>query len=129
MVSPGQNLVSSIAASNDCPWTLSSSPRSAVMRFRITLAVLLLSLFGPEVAWGQETQELPPPARPVKALDAGQLAGRQARALYGLAMLRLHGDRLIEAARLLEEAEKLEPRAPAIPRALAALYATLGREA
>src|SRR5262245_54322416 len=64
------------------------------------------------------------PARPQTRQDEDH---REARALYGLAMLRQRQDRLVEAMRHLENATSLDPDAPAPHRALIPLYLALSR--
>jgi len=64
------------------------------------------------------------PARPLTQQEANR---RKALALYGLGILRLKQDRLVEATHLLEDARQLDGAAAAIQKALVPLYLALGR--
>ena len=68
-----------------------------------------------------------PPEPPQRLRTKEELAGRQAKMLYGVALLRLRNDSLLEAVKLLEQARSLDPEAAAIQRALIPLYAALQR--
>jgi tetratricopeptide (TPR) repeat protein len=59
---------------------------------------------------------------------SSQFAGRQARTLFGLGVLRLHEDRLVEAAHLFQQAARLDPEAAPIWNRLVPLYLALGRD-
>src|SRR3989442_1592991 len=76
-------------------------------------------------------QELPgDQLKTVSAQDPanGQKADRrQARVLYGAALLNARNKRLLEAVCQLEEAWKLDPTAAPVARALVPLYLALGR--
>jgi tetratricopeptide (TPR) repeat protein len=72
-------------------------------------------------------QDAQKPFVPLHPLTQQDLARRKALALYGLGMLRLRQDRLVEATHILEEAVPFDPEAAAIQRALFPLYLALGR--
>jgi tetratricopeptide (TPR) repeat protein len=67
------------------------------------------------------------PFVPLRAQTREELAQREARKLYGLALIREHEDRLVEATRTLEEALQLDPEAPPLHKALIPLYVALSR--
>lgn len=64
------------------------------------------------------------PARPRTETEAKR---REARILYGVALLRQRQDRLLDAASTLEEAVKLDPQSASMHRALVPLYLALFR--
>lgn len=76
-------------------------------------------------------QELP--GNQLKTISAQSPANRQkedrrqARALYGAALLNARNKRLLEAVCQLEQARKLDPTAAPVARALIPLYLSLGR--
>jgi tetratricopeptide (TPR) repeat protein len=89
---------------------------------------LLLTMNGTTAA-GQ-APELGEPAAVLKLVRPPSRAERdqlEALKLYGLGVLRLHQDRLVEAARVFEEALHLDPAAAPVHRALISLYVALGR--
>jgi tetratricopeptide (TPR) repeat protein len=55
------------------------------------------------------------------------VARREARALYGLALVRIRRDCLVEGMHLLEEAIDLDPEAAPLHKALIPIYLALGR--
>ena len=85
-----------------------------------TAALLALALAAPARA------EPPEPAPPPDPARARRLE-REALALYGLAFLQQRQDRLLSAARTLEEAVRLDPEAVPPRLALVPLYGALGR--
>jgi tetratricopeptide (TPR) repeat protein len=56
-----------------------------------------------------------------------ELAQREALRLYGLAVIRIYQDRLVDAASLLEEARTLDPEAAPLAKALVPIYLALSR--
>jgi tetratricopeptide (TPR) repeat protein len=91
------------------------------------LSILLLMNVGLAAAQGPESGERPAVwnARPEPSRVEGDR--RQALELYGLGVLRLRQDRLVEALGILEEALKLDPVAAPVQRTLIPLYVALGR--
>ena len=91
------------------------------------LSLLTIPLLGAVL----KVQELPDDQlKTVSAQDPanGQKADRrQARVLYGAALLNARNKRLLEAVCQLEEAWKLDPTAAPVARALVPLYLALGR--
>jgi tetratricopeptide (TPR) repeat protein len=73
------------------------------------------------------TTDRPTPLVPVHGLTRRDKDRREARKLYGLALLRQRQDQLLEATRALEEAVKLDPDAAVLHRALVPLYLSLSR--
>lgn len=67
------------------------------------------------------------PFVPLRPQTRQQLAQREARKLYGLALIRQYQDRLLEATRTLEDALHLDPEATPIYKALMPLLVALGR--
>lgn len=64
---------------------------------------------------------------PAGILTSADLARRESRTLYGLALIRQRQDRLVEATKLLEEARQIDGDSVPVLRALAPLYFALGR--
>jgi tetratricopeptide (TPR) repeat protein len=67
------------------------------------------------------------PYVPLHPQTRQELAQREARKLYGLALIREHQDRLLEATQTLEEALHLDPEATPIYKALIPLYIAFSR--
>lgn len=103
------------------------------MRLPICICLAMAWSLGMGVCWAQAQsefpQDLPTVLRPLKPLTKQELAQREARKVFGLALMRQREDRLIEATRLFEEARQLEPESAAIQRALIPLYLALSRQA
>ena len=96
--------------------------------------IVILSTLINLCAWAGEarTQELqakdrPTPARPVQPETREALARREAQKLFGLGLLRLREDRLLEAVKLLEEAEKIDPESLVIKKTIIPLYVAMSR--
>jgi len=64
---------------------------------------------------------------PLRPQTRQEIARREALELYGLALVRMHQDRLVDAARLLEEARTQDPEASAIHKSLTPVYLALSR--
>jgi tetratricopeptide (TPR) repeat protein len=93
-------------------------------------ALALLGLLA--LAAAAEGQVVPVTDRPTLLVPARGLTRhekdrREARKLFGLAMLRQRQDQLLEATRALEEAVRLDPDAAVLHRALVPLYLALSR--
>src|SRR5262245_31374322 len=95
-------------------------------RPRLVLPVVLACCV-PTVRAQDWTRPDPRPFKPARAQTKADRDRREARKLYGLAMLCQRGDQLVEATRLLEEAVTLDPDAATLQRALVPLYLALAR--
>src|SRR5690349_22516706 len=83
-------------------------------------ALLALALAAP-------ARPAPPPAPADAEADQARRLTREALTLYGVAVLQQRADRLVEAARTLEEAVRLDPEAVPPRLLLVPLYNALGR--
>jgi tetratricopeptide (TPR) repeat protein len=90
------------------------------MRSPFLAALLALGLIPPAPAQ-------PPDASPPPDPDRARRLTREAAVHYGLAVFQQRQDRLVEAARNLEEAVRLDPEAVPPRRLLVSLYNALGR--
>ena len=96
-------------------------------RFWLVFLILAAATGTRALAETPADQDAQKPFVPLHPLTQQDLARRKALALYGLGMLRLRQDRLVEATHILEEAVPFNPEAAAIQRALIPLYLALGR--
>lgn len=69
----------------------------------------------------------PTPFQPKQPPGQKELGRHEAHRLYGLALIQQREDRIVEAARTLEEARELDPDAAAVPKALVPYYLALCR--
>jgi tetratricopeptide (TPR) repeat protein len=74
-----------------------------------------------------EAGERPAVLKPLRDPSPAERGQVEALKLYGLGILRLHQDQLVEAARILEEARTQDPAAAPVYRTLITLYVALGR--
>jgi tetratricopeptide (TPR) repeat protein len=92
------------------------------------LALAILLSLAPLLPAQQAVVGDPPtPVAPLRPQTRQELDRREARKLFGLALLQQREDRLLEAVHTLEEALKLDPEAAALHRALIPLYLALCR--
>jgi tetratricopeptide (TPR) repeat protein len=80
-------------------------------------------------AWSQTATgaALPAAAKPLHSQGAHEENRREAQKLYGLGLLRLHADRLVDALRIFEQALALDPQSRALHKIVIPLYVALGR--
>jgi tetratricopeptide (TPR) repeat protein len=90
--------------------------------------VLILIVSGATTAASRAQSFFPlPPVHPHTQLSDKQVQERDALKKFGLALLCIREDRLIEGVKALEEAAKLDPNAPAILREQVTVYLALER--
>jgi tetratricopeptide (TPR) repeat protein len=99
-----------------------------VLRMRLGLVgLLLLVARGSSFAQPDRVSERPARHEPVRPTTRRGLERREALTLYGLGMLHERRNKLVEAARTLEEARRLDPDSASIHKALAPIYLALDR--
>jgi tetratricopeptide (TPR) repeat protein len=86
---------------------------------------MLAALLAVALAAPEPPAPAPPPPDP--AAEQARRLTREALALYGTALFHQRADRLVEAARTLEEAVRLDPEAAPPRLLLVPLYTALGR--
>jgi tetratricopeptide (TPR) repeat protein len=97
------------------------------MRMLATWVILLAACAAAGRGQSSQANDGLKPFVPIRPQTRQELAQREARKLYGLALIREHQDRLVEATRTLEEALHLDPEAPPLYKALIPLYVSLSR--
>ncbi len=93
----------------------------------VGLALALVAHGLPAPAQFPPAEDPPAEHKPTRPPTREALARREARVLYGLAVLRQQNDRLLEAVKLFEQARSLDAKAAPVHRGLMTLYAALGR--
>src|ERR1700730_4819949 len=98
---------------------------------RCCLCLLILSVTPRMEALAQAPEQRDQPKILVRArpLTQPELDRRRALTLYGLGMMRVKEDRLVEATHVLEDALELDAESAAIQKALIPLYLAFGRTA
>jgi tetratricopeptide (TPR) repeat protein len=92
--------------------------------------VWLVFLAGSDVSAGQQPEigdGLPPELKSLHPPSEQETNRREAQKLYGLGLLRLHADRLVDALRLFEQALALDGQSALLHKIVIPLYVALGR--
>src|SRR5437667_12273635 len=97
------------------------------MRFSVAVLALLACSEREAPAQLSEIRDQAASLAQARPLTQQEASHRKALTLYGLGILRLKQDRLVEATHLLEDARQLDKAAAAIQKALVPLYLALGR--
>src|SRR5437660_12572706 len=99
------------------------------MRCCLGLLILGVAPRMEAVAQASEQRDQPKILVPARPFTQQELDRRKALTLYGLGMMRVKEDRLVEATHVLEDALELDAESAAIQKAIIPLYLAFGRTA